>query len=253
MSSSSTIPEPSASRREQKKAETKQNLIEAAIELFIGYGPEAATVQAITKRAGVSTRTFHNYFERRDDVFAYYLHEVFEHFACRIREIAANHPTGRIVDIMRDAMWIYCFPPQGEQIGSGASNDAAALPGKLGSGQPGSGQLSETQLMDPAVPDIRKFKPLLIMLENPQDKGSGEHLDVDLPTLTEPGTKALCDVDPDLSPFKAFLLLDVSFSIAMRAVEAAADERLSGGLSPQELYDQAFDMLARVERTENNQ
>lgn len=241
MSTSATIPEPSASRREQKKAETKQNLIDSAIELFMGYGPEAATVQAITKRAGVSTRTFHNYFERRDDVFAYYLHEVFEHFARRIREIAANHPTGRIVDIMRDAMWIYCFPSQGEQIGSGASEAPTLL----------SHQFGETQLMDPAVPDIRKFKPLLIMLENPQDKSSSEHLDVDLPTLTEPGTKALCDVDPDLSPFKAFLLLDVSFSIAMRAVEAAADERLSGGLSPEELYNQAFDMLARVDRVED--
>ncbi len=237
MSSSSTIPEPSASRREQKKAETKQNLIDAAIELFMGYGPEEATVQAITKRAGVSTRTFHNYFERRDDVFAYYLHEVFEHFACRIREIAVDHPTGRIVDIMRDAMWIYCFPPhvdQGESVS-----------------QTGSAEFSE--LVDPATPDIRKFKPLLIMLENPQDKGSSEHLDVDLPTLTEPGTKALCDVAPDLSPFKAFLLLDVSFSIAMRAVEAAADERLSGGLSPEELYNQAFDMLARVDRIEDEE
>lgn len=249
MSSSSTIPEPSASRREQKKAETKQNLIEAAIELFIGYGPEAATVQAITKRAGVSTRTFHNYFERRDDVFAYYLHEVFEHFACRIREIAANHPTGRIVDIMRDAMWIYCFPPHGDQGDSVSQTGSADSSGSAGS----AGSADTSELVDPATPDIRKFKPLLIMLENPQDKGSGEHLDVDLPTLTEPGTKALCDVDPDLSPFEAFLLLDVSFSIAMRAVEAAADERLSGGLSPQELYDQAFDMLARVERTENNQ
>lgn len=235
--SSSTIPDPSASRREQKKAETKQNLIDAAIELFMGYGPEEATVQAITKRAGVSTRTFHNYFERRDDVFAYYLHEVFEHFACRIREIAVDHPTGRIVDIMRDAMWIYCFPPhvdQGESVS-----------------QTGSAEFSE--LVDPTTPDIRKFKPLLIMLENPQDKGSSEHLDVDLPTLTEPGTKALCDVAPDLSPFKAFLLLDVSFSIAMRAVEAAADERLSGGLSPEELYNQAFDMLARVDRIEDEE
>lgn len=247
MSSSSTIPEPSASRREQKKAETKQNLIDAAIELFMGYGPEEATVQAITKRAGVSTRTFHNYFERRDDVFAYYLHEVFEHFACRVREIAVDHPTGRIVDIMRDAMWIYCFPPhvdQGESVSQTGSADSS---GSAGSAD--SADISE--LVDPATPDIRKFKPLLIMLENPQDKGSSEHLDVDLPTLTAPGTKALCDVAPDLSPFKAFLLLDVSFSIAMRAMEASVDEKLSGGLSPEELYNQAFDMLARVDRIED--
>lgn len=238
MSSSSTIPEPSASRREQKKAETKQNLIDAAIELFMSYGPEEATVQAITKRAGVSTRTFHNYFERRDDVFAYYLHEVFDHFAQRIREIAVDHPTGRIVDIMRDAMWIYCFPPHGDQ-GASVSQTGSA----------DSAEVSE--LVDPVTPDIRKFKPLLIMLENPQDKGSSEHLDVDLPTLTAPGTKALCDVAPDLSPFKAFLLLDVSFSIAMRAMEASVDEKLSGGFNPEELYNQAFDMLARVDRIED--
>lgn len=175
MPTSATIPEPSTSRREQKKAETKQNLIDAAIELFMGYGPEEATIQAITKRAGVSTRTFHNYFERRDDVFAYYLHEVFEHFAHRIREIAVDHPNGRIVDIMRDAMWIYCFPPQGDQGGSASQTDSAEF----------------SEPVDPVTPDIRKFRPLLVMLENPQDKGSSEHLDVDLPTLTAPGTKAL--------------------------------------------------------------
>lgn len=249
MSSSPTIPEPSASRREQKKAETKQNLIDAAIELFMGYGPEEATVQAITKRAGVSTRTFHNYFERRDDVFAYYLHEVFEHFARRIREIAVDHPTGRIVDIMRDVMWIYCFPPHGDQ------GDSVSQTGSTdSSGSADSADSADTsELVDPATPDIRKFKPLLIMLENPQDKGSSEHLDVDLPTFTTPGTKALCDVDPDLSPFKAFLLLDVSFNIAMRAMEASVDERLAGGLSPQELYDQAFDLLSRVDRTEDGE
>ncbi|MGJ4138202.1 TetR/AcrR family transcriptional regulator [Corynebacterium evansiae] len=249
MSSSSTIPEPSASRREQKKAETKQNLIDAAIELFMGYGPEEATVQAITKRAGVSTRTFHNYFERRDDVFAYYLHEVFEHFAHRIREIAVDHPTGRIVDIMRDAMWIYCFPPHGDQSDSVSQTGSADSSGSADSAD----SADTSELVDPATPDIRKFKPLLIMLENPQDKGSSEHLDVDLPTLTAPGTKALCDVAPDLSPFKAFLLLDVSFSIAMRAMEASVDERLAGGLSPQELYDQAFDLLSRVDRTEDGE
>lgn len=249
MSSSSTIPEPSVSRREQKKAETKQNLIDAAIELFMGYGPEEATVQAITKRAGVSTRTFHNYFERRDDVFAHYLHEVFEHFAHRIREIAVDHPTGRIVDIMRDAMRIYCFPPQGDQGGSASQTGSTDSPGSADSAD--SADISE--LVDHATPDIRKFKPLLVMLENPQDKGSSERLDVDLPTLTAPGTKALCDIAPDLSPFEAFLLLDVSFSIAMRAMEASVDERLAGGLSPQELYDQAFDLLSRVDRTEDGE
>lgn len=220
MPSSSSIPEPSASRREEKKALTKRSLIDAAVDLFINDGPEAATVHAITKQAGVSPRTFHNYFERRDDVFAYYLHDVFENFAQHLHDIAADHPTGRTADILRDTMWIYCYPPQSP----------------------------EGEILDPTVPDIRKFKPLLIMLEHPQKNSSGESLEVDLPSLTQPGTTAICEIDPALTPFDAFLLLDVSFSIALRAMEAAVDDRLSAGSTPRELYDRAFDMLASVDR-----
>ncbi|WP_293790993.1 TetR/AcrR family transcriptional regulator [uncultured Corynebacterium sp.] len=225
MATNATIPEPSASRREQKKAETKQNLIDAAIDLYLNDGPDAATVHAITKNAGVSPRTFHNYFERRDDVFAYYLHDVFENFARRVKEVATDHRTGRTADILRDTMWIYCSP-LGPESGDNSS-----------------------QISDPITPDVRKFKPLLIMLEHPHQNSSGDSLEVDLPTLTEPGTQALCEIDPNLTPFDAFLLLDVAFSIALRAMEAAMDERLAGDAAPRELYDRAFDMLASVDRS----
>ena len=56
--------------REQKKRRTRLSLATAAVELLICEGDEGATVAAIAARAGVSTRTFHNYFAAREDAFA---------------------------------------------------------------------------------------------------------------------------------------------------------------------------------------
>lgn len=55
------------SLREQKKEETRRALSRAAAELLLSDGSEGMTVAAIAERAGVSTRTFHNYFPRRED------------------------------------------------------------------------------------------------------------------------------------------------------------------------------------------
>ena len=53
------------SLRERKKAETRDRLARASVELLLEYGVEQTTVSEITARAGVSTRTFHNYFAHR--------------------------------------------------------------------------------------------------------------------------------------------------------------------------------------------
>ncbi|WP_414120906.1 TetR/AcrR family transcriptional regulator [Corynebacterium nuruki] len=58
---------PQPSLREQKKEETRRALSRAAAELLLAEGNEGMTVAAIAERAGVSTRTFHNYFPRRED------------------------------------------------------------------------------------------------------------------------------------------------------------------------------------------
>jgi AcrR family transcriptional regulator len=56
--------------RERKKAETRQALMAAALRLAEEHGPDRVTVDGIADAAGVSPRTFFNYFSTRDDAIA---------------------------------------------------------------------------------------------------------------------------------------------------------------------------------------
>lgn len=53
--------------RERKKRETRESIHRAALELAHEGGVDALTVDAIAERAGVSQRTFFNYFPTKDD------------------------------------------------------------------------------------------------------------------------------------------------------------------------------------------
>ncbi|MCT2253077.1 TetR/AcrR family transcriptional regulator [Corynebacterium sanguinis] len=55
-----------AGRRESKKAATRSALARAAAEIVLFDGADGLTVPAITAKAGVSVRTFHNYFSSRE-------------------------------------------------------------------------------------------------------------------------------------------------------------------------------------------
>jgi AcrR family transcriptional regulator len=54
--------------REEKKQQTRTKLIGASLEILEEFGYEAASVQQITERAGVSKGTFFNYFNSKDDL-----------------------------------------------------------------------------------------------------------------------------------------------------------------------------------------
>jgi len=62
--------EPSISRRERKKQETRQRLLEAAWALFAEQGYESTTVEQITERADVAKGTLFNYFETKETLLA---------------------------------------------------------------------------------------------------------------------------------------------------------------------------------------
>ncbi len=56
------------SRREQKKAEVREALVQAADTLFVEQGYEGTTVDQIAERAGVSRRTFFRYFPSKEAI-----------------------------------------------------------------------------------------------------------------------------------------------------------------------------------------
>lgn len=63
--------------RERKRRQTRQELISAAMRLFEQKGYERTTVAEIASAAGVSTKTFFNYFASKDEV-------LFPHLSSRI-------------------------------------------------------------------------------------------------------------------------------------------------------------------------
>jgi AcrR family transcriptional regulator len=58
-------------RRERKKEETKERILEAAFALFRKHGVDATTVDDICEQADVAKGTFFNYFPRKEAVFSY--------------------------------------------------------------------------------------------------------------------------------------------------------------------------------------
>src|SRR5229473_3043033 len=59
------------SRRERKKEETKERIVEAALALFRKQGVEATTVEEVCDKADIAKGTFFNYFPRKEAVFGY--------------------------------------------------------------------------------------------------------------------------------------------------------------------------------------
>ena len=89
------------SLRERKRQQTRQELISAAMRLFEKRGYEQTTVAEIASAAGVSTKTFFNYFASKDEV-------LFPHLSRRIDAAVAlfeqRGPDDRLADILVAAM-----------------------------------------------------------------------------------------------------------------------------------------------------
>ncbi|MGC5617190.1 TetR/AcrR family transcriptional regulator [Georgenia sp. Z1491] len=66
MDDATTAPAP-LGRREQRKQETHRAIRDAALDLALAHGMESLTVDAIADAAGVSPRTFFNYFSCKED------------------------------------------------------------------------------------------------------------------------------------------------------------------------------------------
>ncbi|MER7057944.1 MULTISPECIES: TetR family transcriptional regulator [unclassified Streptomyces] len=76
--------------RERKKRATRAALAEAAVRLAAEHGAEKVTVEAISAAAGVSVRTFFNYFDTRDDAFVVMDADAGARMRCAVLEAPAE-------------------------------------------------------------------------------------------------------------------------------------------------------------------
>ena len=62
-------PTPSQLRRERQKAETREQLLDAARELFVERGLEATTMRAVAARVGFTATTIYHHFRDKQELF----------------------------------------------------------------------------------------------------------------------------------------------------------------------------------------
>ncbi|MBI9000015.1 TetR/AcrR family transcriptional regulator [Corynebacterium sp. CCM 9185] len=74
--------------RETKKATTRTTLARCTAELAYEHGVEGMTVAAITAAAGVSQRTFHNYFDSREKALLTFIESSMEKLGEKLAELA---------------------------------------------------------------------------------------------------------------------------------------------------------------------
>jgi AcrR family transcriptional regulator len=91
------VTEPQLSLRERRRAETTTLVAEAALDLALASGWDAVTVEDIATRAGISRRTFFNYFATKDEAL---LHNALPLDADALAAFTAS--TGPLADALED-------------------------------------------------------------------------------------------------------------------------------------------------------
>lgn len=91
-----------AGLRERKKQATREALREAALRLALDQGPDNVRVEDIAEAAGVSPRTYNNYFSSRDQAIVAAV--TAEREARVAAAVAARAPEVRLADAIIDAV-----------------------------------------------------------------------------------------------------------------------------------------------------
>lgn len=81
---------------------TREKLLETAIDLVNEHGMQYLTIRNICDSAGISTGSFYNLFDGKDDLVAFYLNNVFSTYKQKAQERSSDHtPLERIILIYR--------------------------------------------------------------------------------------------------------------------------------------------------------
>lgn len=106
------------SAQETRVQVTREKLLETAIELVNQHGMRYLTIRNICDEAGISTGSFYNLFDGKDELVAYYLRNVFTSYIQKAEELALGHTSlERIVLIYR--FYIECVLETGLEFISG--------------------------------------------------------------------------------------------------------------------------------------
>jgi AcrR family transcriptional regulator len=99
-------------RREHKKARTRDELVQAALQLFSRNGFDATTVEDIAAAARVSPRTFFRYFANKEEVL---FHRKDEDLASLQAALSARPPGEAPLQVLRAAVVEYMERLQAER------------------------------------------------------------------------------------------------------------------------------------------
>lgn len=106
------------SAQETRAQVTREKLLETAIDLVNQHGMRYLTIRNICDEAGISTGSFYNLFDGKDDLVAYYLRNVFTSYKRKAEEQASGHTSlERIILIYR--FYIECVLETGLEFISG--------------------------------------------------------------------------------------------------------------------------------------
>ncbi|HPF81520.1 TetR/AcrR family transcriptional regulator [Nostocoides australiense] len=122
--------------RERKKARTTQQLVDAAYALLAEGGFEAMTAEAIADRAGVSRRTFFNYFPSLEAVLVRGVTDLLDEVCGALEDLPADEP------LLEGLMQLASSPAQEALL------HRVAVLGALGTAAPHTKTVLHTAMLD---------------------------------------------------------------------------------------------------------
>ena len=84
--------EPRLSRRERRRASTREEILTAARELLLEVGPEELSLRQVARRADFSPAALYTYFANRDELVASLFAESFERLYAYLHRVPADLP-----------------------------------------------------------------------------------------------------------------------------------------------------------------
>lgn len=140
--------------REEKKAATCLAISESAATLLLEDGMSALTVARVSERAGVSPRTFHNYFADIDEALLEFVGKVFRAIA---EQIDALPPEFSAVESL-ETIVLDSIDEEGSGLYSASTLIFLVEQARLGSSRPPAKEAVKS-LTDPLVESIRRRFP----------------------------------------------------------------------------------------------